>query len=208
MLVFRCGLEMSKKLPLLKRLWKSSAGATAIEFAILALPFLMVVFATFETFLAFTGEQLVVNATDVMARKIRTGQITFNTGRATDMTETQFRQAICDQISLLISCSATEAATPSKLYVDLREFSTFANMPKTIPLISTNSGAGKDIDPSGFGFSPGGANSKNMLRVYYRWPIMTDLVRPYISNIQPQGASGNSEFLIVATSAFQNENYP
>lgn len=168
----------------------------------------MIIFATFETFIAFTGEQLVANAVDTMARKVRTGQITFNMGRSTDMTATQFRTAFCNEISLMISCSNTEAATPDKLYVDLRQVASFANIPTTVPLKSTNSGASQDLDTSSFAFSPGGAGSINMLRVYYRWSIMTDLVRPYISNIRREGETSGSEFLIVATTAFQNENYP
>lgn len=193
---------------LLKRFLRSNEAATAIEFSILAIPFLMVIFATFETFVAFAGEQLVLNATDTLSRKIRTGQITFNTGRSTDMNETQFRTAFCDEIAVVISCSDTEKSTPAKLYIDLHQVTSFAAIPKTVPLISTNSGAGKDLDTSSFSYSPGGAGTINMMRVYYRWSIMTDLVRPYISNLQPQGSSSPSQFLIVATTAFQNEDYP
>lgn len=192
----------------LRRLFRSSEGATAIEFAILALPFMVIVFATFETFIAFTGEQLIANAVDVMARKVRTGQITYNMSRTTDMTETQFRKAFCDQISVMVTCSAAEISAPSKLYIDLQQVNSFAAIPTSIPLISTNGGKGHDLDPSGFKYAPGGAGKINMFRVYYRWPITTDLVRPYVSNIQREGASSGSEFLIVATTAFQNENYP
>ena len=47
-----------------------------------------------------------------------------------------------------------------------------------------------------------------MLRAYYRWQVITDLVRPYITTIRPADGSMPSDFLIVATTAFQNENYP
>lgn len=192
----------------LGRLMRSSEGATAIEFAILALPFMMIVFATFETFIAFTGEQLIANAVDTMARKVRTGQIKFSAGGATSNEKTQFRQAFCDQISVMVTCSATEAATPTKLYIDLEQVTNFADIPTGVPLVATNGGTSYDLDTSKIKFTPGGAGKINMLRAYYRWPITTDLVRPYISNIQPEGASSGSEFLIVASTAFQNENYP
>ena len=74
------------------RFRKDREGAAAIEFALLAIPFLMLIFATFETFFAFAGEQLMANAVDTMARKIRTGEITFGQGKATDVTEVEFRQ--------------------------------------------------------------------------------------------------------------------
>jgi Flp pilus assembly protein TadG len=193
---------------ILKRFIRTENGATAIEFALLIIPFMVIVLATFETFIAFTGEQLVANATNELARKVRTGEITFNMGRSTDMDRTQFRTEFCNRISILISCSATEAATPAKLYIDLQKVSSFASIPKTVPLKSTNGGKGQDLDTSGFAYSPGGASTINMMRVYYRWSILTDLVRPYISNIRPEGQSSDSQFLIVATTAFQNENYP
>lgn len=191
----------------LRRLLRSSEGATAIEFAILAIPFMMIVFATFETFIAFTGEQLVSNAVDNMARRVRTGQITFGLGRTTDMTQTQFRQEFCKQISVMITCSGSEPATPVKLFIDLQQVTNFADIPTNVPLVATNGGKSRDLDVSKLKFTPGGAGKINMFRAYYRWPITTDLVRPYISNIQAEGST-KGDFLIVSTSAFQNENYP
>ena len=48
----------------------------------------------------------------------------------------------------------------------------------------------------------------NMLRAYYRWQVITDLVSPYITTIRPADGSMPSDFLIVATTAFKNEKYP
>jgi len=192
------------------RIWRRFArnrdGAAAIEFALLAIPFFMIIFAILETFIAFTGEQLVSNAVETMARKLRTGQITYNLGRTTDMTQAQFRQAFCNEVSILISCSASEIATPSKLYLDVRSFNNFAEIPKTIPRVSNSNYA--DLDTSSFQYAPGGPDAKMMVRAYYRWQIVTDLVRPYISNIRPADGSMPSSFLIVATAAFKNEEYP
>lgn len=193
------------------RLWRKLArsrdGAAAIEFAILSIPYFMIVFAIIETFIAFTAEQLVTNAVNTMGRQLRTGAITYNLGRsATDMDRTAFRTAFCEEVSILISCSAEEIATPSKLYIDARTFASFAAIPTTIPRMSTAAHA--DINPATFAFTPGGPTSINMLRAYYRWQVITDLIRPYITNIRPADGSMPSDFLIVATTAFKNENYP
>lgn len=190
---------------LLKRLNDNRDGAAALEFAILALPFLMLIFATFETFLAFAGEQLMNNAVDDMARKIRTGEITFGQGKSTDMTESEFREAFCAEIAVLRMCSSTEAATPSKLYLDIRQFASFSDMPKDVPRVTSDQFS--DLDTSEFAFSPGGSESKNMVRAYYKWQVMTDLVRPYISNLRPAGQVMPTQFLIVSTTAIQNEKY-
>ncbi|MCB1445898.1 MAG: pilus assembly protein [Rhizobiaceae bacterium] len=200
------GREEKERRPgLLGRFRRDRDGAAALEFAILVVPFLMLMFATFETFLAFSGEQLMANAVETMARKIRTGEVTFGQGKPTDVTEAEFRQMFCDEISILRMCSATEAVTPEKLYLDVRQFANFADMPRDVPKVSTADYS--DLDTSGFAFSPGGANSKNMLRAYYRWQVMTDLVRPYITNIRPANKPVPTDFLIVQTAAFENEDY-
>ncbi|NKK79386.1 TadE/TadG family type IV pilus assembly protein [Rhizobium leguminosarum] len=189
-----------------RALARSREGAAAIEFALLAIPYFLVIFAILETFVAFAAEELVSNAVDTMNRRMRTGQITYNLGRTTDMNQAQFRQAFCDEISILIRCSATEVATPNKLYLDVQTFSTFSAIPTTIPKLSTDKYA--DINPAAFKYAPGGAGTINMLRAYYRWEIITDLVRPYITTIRPSGGSMPSQYLIVGTAAFQNEQYP
>ena len=184
-----------------RALVRSRDGTAAIEFALLAIPYFLILFAILETFVAFIAEQVVSNAVDTMSRQIRTGQIT-----ATNTDMTKFRQAFCNEISVIIKCSTSEIATPANLYLDVESFATFANIPTTIPRVSTAAGA--DIDPSGFKFAPGGAQTTNMVRAYYRWQVMTDLLRPYLTNIRPTDGSMPTTFLIVATSAFQNENYP
>ncbi len=160
----------------------------------------MVVFAIIETFIAFAGQELVSNAVDTLSRKIRTGQIT-----AANTDRTAFRTAFCKEISILITCSTTEAATPSKLFVDVRNFSTFGAIPTTIPKKTT--AAYSDLDSSALQYAPGGAGTINMVRAYYKWQVIGDLIRPYISNVRPSDGS-SAYFLIVATAAFQNEQYP
>jgi Flp pilus assembly protein TadG len=193
------------------RLWRKLArskdGAAAIEFAILAIPYFLIIFAIIETFVAFAAEQLVTNAVNTLGRQLRTGQITYQMNRVdTDMDRTKFRRAFCAEVNIMIQCSESEINTPSKLYIDARTFSSFSAIPKTIPRVSTADFA--DIDPTSFKFTPGGPSTINMLRAYYRWQVITDLVRPYITTIRPADGSMPSDFLIVATTAFQNENYP
>lgn len=188
---------LQKALP--GKLLRSRDGATAIEFAILAIPYFMVVFAILETFIAMTGEQLFVNATDTMARKLRTGQI------ANTITKEDFRKLFCKEVSILVTCSDDDGKLASKLYIDLRQFNSFADIPKTLPLVKM--GDYYDLNSSVFGFKPGGPGSINMLRVYYRWPVITDLIRPYLTKIRPADGSMPSHFLIVATDAYRNENY-
>lgn len=184
---------------LLGRFFARREGATAIEFAILSLPFFMIVFASIETFVAFSAEQLLANATDTVARKIRTGEI-----RST-MSEKDFRTAFCAEIAILMPCSEDEIKIPNKLHLDVRSFAKFSDIPKVLPRVGTAPHA--DLDPTTFKFAPGGKKSINIVRAYYRWDIMTDLVRPYITNIRPADGSRQT-YLMVATAVIQNEDYP
>jgi Flp pilus assembly protein TadG len=181
---------------LLRRLLKDKAGTSAIEFALLALPFMLVIFASLETFTAFTAEQLFANATETMARKVRTGEI-----NATNTSKEQFRKAFCNEISIIMTCSATEAKTPSKLFIDVRSFATFAQIPNAIPRKNG------DLDIGAFDFKLGGPTTVTMVRAYYRWEVITDLVRPFITNLRPAGTSMPRDYLMVSTSAFRAENY-
>tara|TARA_R110002020_G_scaffold276136_1_gene491431 strand:+ start:1278 stop:1907 length:630 start_codon:yes stop_codon:yes gene_type:complete len=184
---------------------RSKDGTAAIEFGLLAFPFFLLIFATIEAFIAFAGEQLLENAVDTMSRQIRTGQITFGLGRSTDLTADQFRTKFCGEISLMITCASVEDPDDQKLYLDVRQFASFAAIPNYIP--KTSNDQFSDLDPTGFAYSPGGPKTINIVRAYYRWEVTTDLVRPFITNIRKDGEMPR-DYLMVATAAFRNENYP
>jgi len=192
-----------RRKPLLRRFARSTDGAAAIEFAILAIPYFLIVFAILETFIAFIGENIISNGVDVMARKVRTGELRSTTANDPAF-KTTFRTAFCNEISILITCSADEIANPKRLYIDLRSFSNYSDIPTTIPRASTAQNA--DLKTTDFAYSPGGAKSINMLRAYYRWPVITDLVRPMLTTVR--SSNGTGDFLIVSTATFRNEDYP
>lgn len=200
------GSSAPKRGGLLRRFFKEKSGTSSIEFALLALPFMVVVFASIETFVAFTAEQLLNNATETMARKVRTGEITFGINPATDMSQEQFRKAFCEEISIIMTCSETEATNPSKLFLDVRSYADFSKIPVDIPRV-TPTNRNSDFNPAGFKFAPGGPTTINAVRAYYRWEVITDLVRPYVTNLRPAGSSMPQDYLMVSTTAFHNENY-
>lgn len=151
---------------------KDQQGSTAIEFTMLALPFTLLVFAILESCLSFAGQQLLSNAADTVARQVRTGQL-----KAAVLDETRLRQEICDNIKLLVAddCPGLE--------VDLREYPNFAAAAaEKVKYIGE--GENRDIDTSDFAVTPGKTLSKNMLRVFYRWPIMTDIMRKRLSTLK------------------------
>lgn len=175
-------------------------GGVAIEFAILAIPFFLLVFAIIETCVAFAAEQTFNHAVDSLGRQLRTGQITFNTGEATDITEDEFKTEFCKEMSLMIACGKD---VDTRLFFDLKSYANFGAMPTKVP---RKSGDWGDLDTTGFVFNPGGASSINMFRAFYKWKVTADLVRPYITNIRVDGSTPEY-YLIVASTAYRNEAY-
>jgi Flp pilus assembly protein TadG len=164
-------------------------GATVIEFTVLAIPFALLVFAILESCISFAAQQLLANATDNVARQLRTGQIL-----ASDIDQPKLRTLICDQIELLVG---SDCPNSPNLQVDLEQYATFADAAK----VQTRYTSDGDLDTTGFGVNPGGSMSKNMLRVYYKWPIMTDFMRKSMSNLK------DGKTLLFATDTWQNEPF-
>lgn len=171
---------------LASRFARSRKGNVAIEFSLLAVPFALLLFAILESSISFAGQQLLANATDNVARQLRTGQI-----KAGDVTKASLKQLICDDLEILVT-----AGCPG-LEVDLRTYPTFADAAAQRIKFT----ADDDIDTTGFAVSPGPSMSKNMLRVFYRWPVMTDFLRKSMSNLK------DGKTLHFATVTWQNEPF-
>lgn len=173
-----------------RRFWRNSDGSLAIEFALLAGPFAVLLFAIIESCVSFAGQQLLSNAAEDVARQFRTGKI-----KAADVEDAEeLHGMICERIKILVAEGCTG------LEVDLRAYDTFAQA-AAVRIIYTGSGGTRDLAGSNFGFSPGRSQTKNMLRVFYKWPVMTDLMRLAMSNLE------GSKTLLFATVTWQNEPF-
>ncbi len=170
----------------LRRFGRNSRGSVAIEFAALAIPFSLLVFAILESCISFAAQQLLANTTDDVARELRTGQI-----KAADIDKQTLDNLICDRLQIMVA-----SGCPG-LEVDLREFDSFEDAAKvTIKLTADG-----DLDTSDFAVTPGPSMSKNMLRVFYKWPVMTDFLRKAMSNLK------DGKTLLFSSVTWQNEPF-
>ena len=165
-------------------------GATAIEFGLLAVPFCLLLFAILESCISFAAQQVMSNITDDIAREIRTGRLL-----AAHINATSLRTRICTRLEIVV------AKDCPGLVIDLRDFTTFAAAAAAAPIKLTGTGASQDIDTTGFDVRAGGAKTRNMLRVFYRWPVMTDFMRLSMSNIRQR------QTLLFATATWMNEPF-
>lgn len=168
---------------LLRRFLVDARGVTAIEFAVLALPFSLMLFVILESCISFAGSQVLANAADDVARQLRTGQI-----RTID--EASLKQKVCDQIKIVVADNCPG------LYVDLRNFTSFASA-KTVKKYMLS----EDLDDNDFDVKLGGPQTINMLRLYYKWPLITD----NISEILQNGKEGKTVHF--AAVIWQNEPF-
>lgn len=168
----------------LSRFRRAREGATAVEFAIVATPFLALMFGILDLGLVFLVSTTLENAVEEASRKIRTGELQTAGGTAST-----FKTAVCDELSWLgTDCS-------SALHVDVRTFATFANVTTSDP---TTNGAFDDTKTQ---FSTGGSESIVLVRVYYEWGLMAPLMNPGLKNL------ANGKRMISATATFRNEPY-
>ena len=82
----------------LARFTGNRSGSTAIEFALLAMPFAALVFAILESCISFAGQQVMANITDDIARQLRTGQI-----RPADLDQTKAREDDRDRLEIMVA---------------------------------------------------------------------------------------------------------
>ncbi|HWA64108.1 MAG TPA: TadE/TadG family type IV pilus assembly protein [Caulobacteraceae bacterium] len=170
----------------LRRFLAAREGATAVEFALIALPFFMLLFGTLQLALLFMASTTIESATVNAARQIRTGQL--QTGG--NNTAAAFKAAICSNMSWVSSSDCT-----ANLSVDVRTFGTFSAINVTTPV---NNGA---IDTSQLQFNDGTYCSIVLVRVFYPYTIIAPTFSPGLPDL------GGNKKLISFASAFRNENW-
>jgi Flp pilus assembly protein TadG len=164
-----------------RRFARQKDGAVAVEFALVAAPFLAMVFAIMETAIIFFAGQALETAAADSARLILTGQAQ-NQG----FDQARFKQAVCGKIYGLFNCAAG-------LKVDVRNYQSFASVSTAKPI--TNGVA--NIQES---YAPGGPGDIVVVRLMYQWPV-------YVSLLGLNLADNGSNRLLMATVAFRNEPY-
>ncbi|MEA2980882.1 MAG: hypothetical protein QOF09_2705 [Alphaproteobacteria bacterium] len=167
-----------------RRFIRQQDGATTVEFALVAAPFLAMVFAIMETAVVFFAGQTLETAGADSARLIMTGQ-----AQTQGFDQAKFKQAVCAKIYGLFNCSAG-------LYVDVKNYSSFSSIPTTKPIDSSG-----NLQTGTFGYAPGGPGSIVVVRLMYQWPVYVSLLGLNLSD-----SAGNKR-LLMSTVAFRNEPY-
>jgi Flp pilus assembly protein TadG len=169
---------------------QAEAGNAMVEFAMIAPVFFTLLFASLETGLAYFANMTLQNGVMETSRLIRTGQ-----AQNSNMSQAAFRNTLCAEISPLLSCDG------SKLYIDIRSFTSFGNagVPEPIDGAGEMSG-GMDNYQLGQS-SQSGTQTIILYRAFYKWQLFTPLFAQYFANM-----NGNIR-LLSSSAAFKNEPF-
>ena len=163
----------------LHRLARKEDGVAAVEFGMVALPFLLLVFAIMETSMVFFASQTLETAVVDSSRLIMTGQ-----AQSKGFNQAAFKEAVCARIYGLFDCQ-------NGIQVDVKTYTNFAGLDLTPPLDAEGKLQASTT------YQPGGPSDIVVVRLYYQWPI-------YVSVLQ--NMAGNNR-LLIATAAFRNEPF-
>lgn len=169
-----------------RRFLKAREGATIVEFALIAVPFFLIVMATVQTAIVFMAQQQLETVTEEASRLVLTNQ-------AAGMSASNFGQQVCavPGATIMFSCS--------KFMVNVQNYgggTSFSGANTSAPTIT--------FDKNGnvtntWAFNPGGVGDIVVVQIMYQWPI---LLKPFGFNLSNLS---NGNRLLLATAVFRNE---
>lgn len=177
----RPGKGRRRRSRLSRSLLRDTGGSAAVEFGMVALPFMLMVFAILEIGLVFVTDSILENATITTGRLVRTGQAS-----ALGMTSETFKASLCSRMSIFSSDCASRAQ------IDVRVIPQFA----TVPPDPMDGGA---FDEGALTYSNGAPGDLILVRVWYRHTLITTFLSQGLSRLNDGTA------MLTAATAFRNE---
>jgi Flp pilus assembly protein TadG len=168
-----------------KLFWRNDRGATAVEFALVGLPLILLIFAALQTAIIFFFDQALQTGTQKAARQLLTGS-----AQTAGMTQAQFKSLVCANLPSQFQCA--------NVMVDVESASTFTGTNTTAPTLTYNA---QNQVTNSWTYSPGNAGDIVIMRVMYDWPVLGGALAVGLAN-QPDGGH-----LMMGTTVFKNEPY-
>lgn len=171
-------------LRLLKRFRRDQDGATAIEFAFVAGPFLFLMFALIELGVLFMMDVALDNAVGQTGRLVRTGQAHDRAMGAAD-----FKAEVCSRMGVF------EDRCGDKLLIDVRVLPRFTGEVPPSPVDAEG-----ELSEAGLRFAMGGPGDIILISVWYPQPAFTPLMSQGTARVAGQR-------VLNATTTFRNEPF-
>ena len=184
------------RLPLCRRslrcLPRDESGATAIEFALVALPFFALLFAILEGGLVFWANQVLGTAVTDASRELYTGRFQQSVASVPSaQLAGRFKDAVCARIGGLFDCST--------LRIDVR---TSASFPNGVPdPIVTDPDGTRRLDPNFGVYQHPQASQITVVQASVQYPVLVPLMGANRSNIT------SNKRLLLSSTAFRTEPF-
>lgn len=176
-------------LRLLRRLRRRDDGSAAIEFGMVVVPFIGLLFAILEVALVFFAGQVLETAVADSARLILTGQ-----ADTAGYNATTFKTQVCNRLLAMFNCT--------KLQLDVRTATSFTTANLTRPTVPDPLKPGQmKVNTSTFGYQASTPGQIVVVRVVYEWPTFVTGLGLNLSDLS------NGNRLLMSTAAFRNEPY-
>ena len=165
------------------RLFVDKRATASIEFAIVALPFLALIFAALQLSVIYFCTQALETFTESNSRQILVGLI-----QQQNLNAAQYKAQLCAKLPSLFNCN--------RFFVDVVSTSAFANANTPLPTLTFDSNGNVT---NSWSFNPGTPGDIVIVRMLYQWSVFN---LPFGLNLINQT---NGSRLLMATSVFKNE---
>jgi Flp pilus assembly protein TadG len=181
---------LARPLALLRRFRSEQTAATAVEFAMVSLPFFALLYTIFEiAFLFVTGEALDTSV-DAAARQLLTGQAQTSSGTTAINSMATFKQyALCPALPAIITCSQVQ--------VNVAQVSSFSAVTLGAPV------SNHVLDTSGWGYQP--CASGQIMKVEAVYPVTA--LTSFWTSTYTVTVNGSSQRVLYTSSVFRCEPY-
>ena len=174
---------------LLRRYMRAQRGATAVELALVAGPFLYVLGCIIETGLMLFTEYTLQSSVQEAARQVRTGQ-----AQAAAMTQGQLKSVVCDMAGIVVDCT-------HKVSVYVNSATNFTTLKSSLPsMLTVGPSVGGSVSSSSY--KCGSPSQAVAIVATYDWHFVLPFMS-FFSNM-----SDDSMRRLVGFAMFQNEPFP
>jgi Flp pilus assembly protein TadG len=170
---------------IITRFSRDAAGAAAVEFAFVAVPFLSLILVSLQLATIFFFDGALQTVALKSARQLMTGS-----AQLSNFTQAQFKSAVCANAPSFFQCA--------NIMVDVESASAFSSV-NTSPLTLTYNAGGAVTNT--WQYSPGNPGDVVIVRVMYNWPVAGGPLAFGLAN------QANGDHLLVATAVFKDEPY-
>jgi Flp pilus assembly protein TadG len=161
----------------------SEEGAAAVEFALVATPFVALLMAILQTMVVFFSQRVLDEVVSEASRVIQTGQ-----AQTSSMTEAQFTSWVCQKTAILFTCG--------NFMVNVQKYDAFSSASTTTPTLSFDSGGNVT---NNWNYQVGKPGDIVVVQVMYQWPLILGPLGFTLANLS------NGNRLLISSNVFKRE---